>query len=70
MNSDAVALAKRNIQQFYLSIGLLEELPAFLATLEYLLPDFFAGIGALYKETGKVMYNYQTCNILTSDLVR
>ena len=54
----SVQLAKKNVERYYLSIGLVENLPAFFSVLEYLLPSFFDGIGNEYDRKGNTRHSY------------
>ena len=48
-SSAALALAKSNIERFYLFVGLLEHMDSSLKLLEHIFPSFFAGIADVHR---------------------
>jgi hypothetical protein len=50
----ALALAKSNIEQYYIHINLVEYIESSLELLEYIQPSIFTGIRDIYKKTVKL----------------
>ncbi|CAL4117231.1 unnamed protein product, partial [Meganyctiphanes norvegica] len=47
-NEQALAIAKRNVEEWYPVVGILEEVNQTLAVLEHTIPQFFKGVTNLY----------------------
>ena len=49
----SVSKAWQNVEDHYLTIGMLEDVPLFMETLEYLMPQMFSDINNAYLSVGR-----------------
>ena len=47
--------AKSNVEKYYSVVGMLEDLPNFVRTLEYIFPQYFTGATKLYTGTARLL---------------
>ena len=48
--------AKSNIEKYYSVVGMLEDFPNFFRTLEYIFPQYFAGVIDYYNSKYKIEF--------------
>lgn len=58
-SDESLAEAKRNVEKYYVVVGLTEKLKEYFVVLEKLLPRYFKGVTQAYAKSCKYIFIYK-----------